>query len=229
MKTIFSFLLYFYIPIFARAHVSPVEASELTNSFVPTQSPMAMGSGPVSEQTVIPVPKHVLAQYGIFDNPPIYETDLIEPEPTSNPLVKRLTTLICKTTVDSPLEPDIRVLVEYLKRERWNWYCKQATDGMPYCTQLATHRTAAIGICGPYQHQMMCQDVAFDVTEICALCTRHINNDDRVGGIAVATGRLGSGFPLFRGLIAYHSNKLGQGSTILLENLYRKKESVRVG
>lgn len=203
----FTYPYVFFIPIQACSSLN--KPPDSIDCLASTKSLKSIDSDPVFCRTVTPVPEHILAQYGIFSNPLTHEVNLADSKLTRNPFGERATEFVCGTTVDSPLEPDVQVLVKYLKEERWNWYCMQITDRMPYCTQLVSHRTAAIGICGPYQHQKMCQDVASDVASLCTLCTRHINDDDRVGGIAITAGRPGSMTPLFRGLIAYHNTKLG--------------------
>lgn len=196
--------VYLYTSIIAiQIYASPTFLPGSINPFVPVKLLKPIDPDPLFDWTVVPVPDHVLKQYGIFDNP------LVNDIANTTPFDMSTTVLICETSIDSPLEPDVQVLVEYLKVEGWNRSCKQITDQMPYCTRLVSHGSASIGLCGPYQYQMRCRDIALEVTSICKLCSRHINDNDRVGGITVNASGLGSIAPLFRGLIVYHNNKLG--------------------
>lgn len=193
----------FYISIIAiQVYASPTFPPEPIKPVIPVKMLQPINSNPQFDWTTVPVPDHVLEQYGIFDNP-------ITSGIANTPFDMSTTLLICETSVDSPLDSDVQTLVEYLMVEGWNRSCKQITDRMPYCIRLVSHGSASIGFCGPYQYQMECRDVALEVISICALCARHINDDDRVGGIVINTSRLGSIAPLFRGFIVYHNNKLG--------------------
>lgn len=200
MGAVFSSLIWSYTSFIAvQVCASPTEP---INSLTSIKSPEPTDSGFLFDLTVVPIPDHVLKQYGVFDNSPTNDF-------FSTSFDKRTTVLVCETSVDSPLEPDVQVLVEYLKKAGWNRSCKQIMDGIPYCTRLVSHGSASIGLCGPYQYQMRCRDVALEVVSICELCTRHINDDDRVGGIAIGVSKFGRLAPLFHGLIVYHNNKLG--------------------
>lgn len=196
--------VYFYTSIIAiQVYASPTFPPGYINSFIPVKPLKPIDPDPPFDWTVIPVPDHVLEQYGISDN------SLVNDIANATPFDMSATVLVCETSIDSPLEQDVQVLVEYLKVEGWNRSCKQITDRMPYCIRLVSHGSASIGLCGPYQYQMRCRDVALEVSSICKLCTRHINDYDRVGGITINASRLGSIAPRFRGLIVYHNNKLG--------------------
>lgn len=199
----FNSLIYFYTFFIAvQVCASPTFPPEPINHLTSVKFLKPIDPSPLFDWTIIPVPDHVLEQYGIFDNP-------LDNDIANTPFDMSATVLICETSVDSPLEPDVQILIEYLKVEGWNRSCKQIGDRIPYCTRLVSHGSASIGLCGPYQYQMKCQDVALEVVSICTLCTRHINDDDRVGGTTIKTSRHGRIAPLFRGLIVYHNNKLG--------------------
>lgn len=203
MGVVFNSLVYFCISSIAvQSYASPTFSTSPINHLTSAKFLKPADPDPLFDWTVIPVPDHVLEQYGIFENPLINNI-------ANTPFDMSATVLICETTVDSPLELDVQVLVEYLKVVGWNRPCKQISDRIPYCTQLVSHRSASIGLCGYYQYQMGCRDVALEVVSICTLCTRHINDDNRVGGITINTSRLGRIAPLFHGLIVYHNNKLG--------------------